>query len=71
MQRGSGAGRRDERSVGDPGPPAAQHDLSLGIDALRRMAALVASSEDPIIGLTLEGLVTDWNPAAERLYGYG
>jgi diguanylate cyclase (GGDEF)-like protein/PAS domain S-box-containing protein len=23
-----------------------------------------------VIGLTLDGLITDWNPAAERLYGY-
>ena len=41
-----------------------------GVDALYRMAALVESSEDPIIGLTLDGCITDWNPAAERLYGY-
>jgi PAS domain S-box-containing protein len=34
------------------------------------MAALVEFSEDRIIGLTLDGLVTDWNNAAERLYGY-
>ena len=40
------------------------------LDALFRMAALVESSSDPIIGLTLDGLITDWNPAAERLYGY-
>jgi diguanylate cyclase (GGDEF)-like protein/PAS domain S-box-containing protein len=40
------------------------------IDALHRTAALVESAEDPIIGLTLDGLITDWNPAAERLYGY-
>src|ERR671923_298309 len=41
-----------------------------GMDASQRAAALVEFSEDPIIGLTLDGLVTDWNPAAERLYGY-
>ena len=34
------------------------------------MAALIESSEDPVIGLTLDGAITDWNPAAERLYGY-
>jgi PAS domain S-box-containing protein len=35
-----------------------------------RLAALVESSADAIVGETLEGIVTDWNPAAERLYGY-
>jgi diguanylate cyclase (GGDEF)-like protein/PAS domain S-box-containing protein len=34
------------------------------------MAALVEFAEDPVIGLTLDGLITAWNPAAERLYGY-
>ena len=38
--------------------------------ALSRTAALVEFAEDPIIGLTLDGVITDWNPAAERLYGY-
>src|SRR3954469_7619905 len=59
----------DERSVGGP-PPTAAHAPPDAIDALQRMAALVEFSEDPIIGLTLDGVVTDWNPAAERLYGY-
>jgi len=34
------------------------------------MAALLGSSEDPVIGLALDGTITHWNPAAERLYGY-
>jgi diguanylate cyclase (GGDEF)-like protein/PAS domain S-box-containing protein len=58
----------DERSVG--GPPPAEPTSPGTIDSLLRMAALVEFSEDPVIGLTLDGLVTDWNPAAERLYGY-
>ncbi len=40
------------------------------VAALYRMAAIVESSEDPVIGLGLDGKITDWNPAAERLYGY-
>jgi PAS domain S-box-containing protein len=38
--------------------------------AHERLALLVHASADAIIGETLEGIITDWNPAAERLYGY-
>ncbi len=35
-----------------------------------RFAALVESCEDAIYGKTPGGIITSWNPAAERLYGW-
>jgi PAS domain S-box-containing protein len=35
-----------------------------------RLAAIVEYADEAIIGRTLDGIVTSWNPAAERMFGY-
>src|SRR5687768_13734446 len=45
-------------------------ELRRGEEAQARLAAIVESSEDAVIGKTLDGTITSWNQGAERLYGY-
>jgi PAS domain S-box-containing protein len=82
--RGNGAGIWALR-VGDPPrvAPAAglRGDGGAGTDhlvgeqgqaeaALAFAASIVESSDDAIVGMTLDGMITSWNAGAERLYGY-
>lgn len=39
-------------------------------DAQNRMALIVDSSQDAIIGKNLDGIITHWNKGAQHMYGY-
>ena len=63
---------RDE-SGESTGSAAVLNDVTAqkqAFEAAQRMATIVERSDDAIIGMTLAGIVTSWNPAAERMLGY-
>ncbi len=41
-----------------------------GMEVRLRLASIVESTHDAIIGETLEGVVTSWNNGAEQMFGY-
>ena len=51
-------------------PPVDDLAVSRDWASARLFSAIVKSSDDAIVGETLDGMITSWNPAAEGMYGY-
>jgi PAS domain S-box-containing protein len=45
-------------------------DRKMAQEAQARLVAVIASSDDSIISMTPEGVITSWNRGAELMYGY-
>ncbi|MDB6108006.1 MAG: hypothetical protein JWO52_8005, partial [Gammaproteobacteria bacterium] len=66
----AGRGAAEKAASSRPSSSAPAPDLGELERARAHLAAIVDSSEDGIIGKTLDGIVVSWNKGAEQLFGY-
>ncbi|SDU20449.1 PAS/PAC sensor hybrid histidine kinase [Verrucomicrobium sp. GAS474] len=50
--------------------PPSSSSSDAWLESQSRLKAIIESTDDAIIGKTLDGIITDWNPGAERMFGY-